>query len=74
MGSWERNEDRGVHRGSLCSRDPKGQESTPHLSDKQSQPQDCCPRVDHDHSIDFIALGIKATHVLCCRVLKTHNI
>jgi hypothetical protein len=53
---------------------PEGRESTPHPSDKQSQPQDCCPCVDQDHRIDFTAPGIEAAHVLCCRVLETHSI
>jgi hypothetical protein len=74
LGSWEWYEDRRVHRCSLYSRDREGRESTPHPSDKQSKPQDCCPRFDLDHRIDFIAPGIEATYVLLCRVFETHGV
>jgi hypothetical protein len=49
-------------------------DSTPHPSDKQSKPQDCCPRFDLDHKIGFVAPGIEVAYVLLCRVFETHSV
>jgi hypothetical protein len=42
----DQNENRGVYRCPLCSRDSEGRDSTPYPGDKQYQFEDCCSHVD----------------------------
>jgi hypothetical protein len=72
--SKEWNENRGVHRHPLCSRDPEGRESTPYLGNKQSHPEDYCPCIDQDHRFSLVASGFEVAHVLCSAVYDTHSI